>query len=281
MATRQIVGWSMADHLKAGLCIGALAMALQRHRPPRGLVHHSDRGVQGRFRWSSQRLEGGGCDGCAETALGSGGARRVAAAGPAGGGAARAPAAVLGGDRGGAVERGRGGGRRRVAGGWGKVVPGGGRHATSDACAMVEAALRAVPVGRGTRGDRALARAGPGRAGDRPPAGAGGVDDLAGAAAQRRHARRRSGVSRHRRAVARRAGCPPPEAGETGGRGGAAEVWAGPAGRRGRRPRRGGRHRAGRALERPEARTSAGAAMRRGVEPGADRPAPAARLPRR
>jgi transposase InsO family protein len=36
MATRQIVGWSMADHLKAGLCIDALVMALQRCRPPRG-----------------------------------------------------------------------------------------------------------------------------------------------------------------------------------------------------------------------------------------------------
>jgi putative transposase len=46
MATRQIVGWSMADHLKAGLCIDALVMALQRYKPPRGLIHHSDRGVQ-------------------------------------------------------------------------------------------------------------------------------------------------------------------------------------------------------------------------------------------
>ncbi len=46
MATRQIVGWSMADHLKAGLCIDALVMALQRCRPPWGLIHHSERGVQ-------------------------------------------------------------------------------------------------------------------------------------------------------------------------------------------------------------------------------------------
>ena len=54
MATRQIVGWSMADHLRAELCIDALVMAIQRHRPPRGLVHHGDRGVQGGFKWSSQ-----------------------------------------------------------------------------------------------------------------------------------------------------------------------------------------------------------------------------------
>lgn len=56
LATRQIVGSgddrkavaprSMADHLRAGLCIDALVMALQRHQPSRGLVQHSDRGVQ-------------------------------------------------------------------------------------------------------------------------------------------------------------------------------------------------------------------------------------------
>ncbi len=46
MATREIVGWSMADHLRAELCIDALVMALQRCRPPQGLIHHSDRGVQ-------------------------------------------------------------------------------------------------------------------------------------------------------------------------------------------------------------------------------------------
>ena len=47
LATREILGWSMAEHLRAELCRDALVMALQRHgRPPRGLVHHSDRGVQ-------------------------------------------------------------------------------------------------------------------------------------------------------------------------------------------------------------------------------------------
>jgi transposase InsO family protein len=46
MASREIVGRSMADHPRAGLCAGALAMAIQRHRPSRGLVHHGDRGVQ-------------------------------------------------------------------------------------------------------------------------------------------------------------------------------------------------------------------------------------------
>ncbi len=46
LATREIVGWSMADHLRAGLCVDALVMALQRHPPPEGLIHHSDRGRQ-------------------------------------------------------------------------------------------------------------------------------------------------------------------------------------------------------------------------------------------
>jgi putative transposase len=46
MATREIVGWSMADSLTADLACDALLMALRRRQPPRGLIHHSDRGVQ-------------------------------------------------------------------------------------------------------------------------------------------------------------------------------------------------------------------------------------------
>jgi putative transposase len=46
MATREIVGWSMADSLGADLACDALLMAIRRRRPPRGLLHHSDRGVQ-------------------------------------------------------------------------------------------------------------------------------------------------------------------------------------------------------------------------------------------
>ena len=58
LATREIVGWSMADHLRSGLCVDALVMALQRRRPEPGLMHHSDRRGQGGFTWSSQRLGG-------------------------------------------------------------------------------------------------------------------------------------------------------------------------------------------------------------------------------
>jgi putative transposase len=46
LGSRRIIGWSMADHLRAELCTEALAMALQQRRPPEGLLHHSDRGVQ-------------------------------------------------------------------------------------------------------------------------------------------------------------------------------------------------------------------------------------------
>ena len=56
MATREIVGWSMADHLRTELACDALLMAIRRRQPPRGLVHHSDRGVQPGFKGSSQRL---------------------------------------------------------------------------------------------------------------------------------------------------------------------------------------------------------------------------------
>ena len=44
--SRLIVGWSMADHLRAELVVGALEMALARRRPGPGLVHHSDQGCQ-------------------------------------------------------------------------------------------------------------------------------------------------------------------------------------------------------------------------------------------
>lgn len=46
LCSRKIVGWSMADHLKATLCLDALQMALLHRRPAEGLLHHSDRGVQ-------------------------------------------------------------------------------------------------------------------------------------------------------------------------------------------------------------------------------------------
>jgi putative transposase len=44
--SRKIVGWSMADHMETSLVSDALQMALVHRGPPKGLLHHSDRGVQ-------------------------------------------------------------------------------------------------------------------------------------------------------------------------------------------------------------------------------------------
>lgn len=46
MATCEIVGWGMDTSLHSPLAERALTMAIKRHNPPEGLIHHSDRGVQ-------------------------------------------------------------------------------------------------------------------------------------------------------------------------------------------------------------------------------------------
>ncbi len=43
---RRVVGWAMADHLRAELALDALTMALRARHPGAGLVHHTDRGCQ-------------------------------------------------------------------------------------------------------------------------------------------------------------------------------------------------------------------------------------------
>lgn len=45
--SRRVIGWAIADHMRVGLALDALQMALRERRPPSGeLVHHSDRGSQ-------------------------------------------------------------------------------------------------------------------------------------------------------------------------------------------------------------------------------------------
>jgi putative transposase len=53
---RRIVGWRVSRTAHAGFVLDALEQALHDRRPVHGsgLVHHSDRGVQGGFNWSSQ-----------------------------------------------------------------------------------------------------------------------------------------------------------------------------------------------------------------------------------
>ena len=44
--SRKVVGWAMGESLATTLPLLALRMALTRRRPAKGLLHHSDRGVQ-------------------------------------------------------------------------------------------------------------------------------------------------------------------------------------------------------------------------------------------
>lgn len=44
--SRTIVGWSMAERMTRQLAMDALTLAAKRRNPPRGLLHHSDRGSQ-------------------------------------------------------------------------------------------------------------------------------------------------------------------------------------------------------------------------------------------
>ena len=44
--SRRVVGWAMADHLRAELVIDALDMALWHRRSPVGVIHHSDKSGQ-------------------------------------------------------------------------------------------------------------------------------------------------------------------------------------------------------------------------------------------
>lgn len=46
VGSRRIVGWSMASRMTSDLTLAALDMAVQHRQPPRGLLHHSDRGQQ-------------------------------------------------------------------------------------------------------------------------------------------------------------------------------------------------------------------------------------------
>jgi transposase InsO family protein len=46
LGSRRVVGWAMADHMRAELVCEALEMAIGRRRPGPGLIFHSDRGSQ-------------------------------------------------------------------------------------------------------------------------------------------------------------------------------------------------------------------------------------------
>lgn len=46
LASRRVVGWAVADHMRTELVSDALRMAIDARRPAPGLIFHSDRGTQ-------------------------------------------------------------------------------------------------------------------------------------------------------------------------------------------------------------------------------------------
>lgn len=44
--SRRIIGWAVSDRMKKDLALTALKRAIAIRRPPRGVIHHSDRGSQ-------------------------------------------------------------------------------------------------------------------------------------------------------------------------------------------------------------------------------------------
>jgi transposase InsO family protein len=46
LASRRVVGWAMADHMRAELVTDALEMAIASRQPGKGTIFHSDRGSQ-------------------------------------------------------------------------------------------------------------------------------------------------------------------------------------------------------------------------------------------
>jgi hypothetical protein len=179
---RTIVGWRVSTSLRSDLALDALEQAL--HARPHGedLVHHSDRGTQGGFRCSSQRLDRKrGCDGNNEAStVSSCRASSNAIAGSSDGRATRASAAVLGGDRARAVERGCGTSGRRISAGWNEMVP----RKWRDATHQLDPTFGALSVVRRARRNRDLAlpalRGSRDRSADQPLS----IDHLAGAASE-------------------------------------------------------------------------------------------------
>jgi putative transposase len=44
--SRKVIGWSISKKIDGKLTLDALKMAIKRRQPPRGVIHHTDRGVQ-------------------------------------------------------------------------------------------------------------------------------------------------------------------------------------------------------------------------------------------
>ena len=60
MHSRRIVGWAMSNRADQALASDALDMALTRRNPMKGVIHHSDRGVQYTCKAYQQQLQNAG-----------------------------------------------------------------------------------------------------------------------------------------------------------------------------------------------------------------------------
>ena len=98
--SRRTVGYAISRSIDFRLTLAALNAAIEQRKPPPGCVHHTDRGSQGGFKWSSQHLDGS-CDEHSKTALGSFWAGALVLTRSTAGGRARGAAAILGSDCGG------------------------------------------------------------------------------------------------------------------------------------------------------------------------------------
>ena len=62
LATRMVVGWQLAAHMRTTLVTDALQMAIDGGHVAPDAIFHSDRGTQGGFKRSSQHPDQQGCD---------------------------------------------------------------------------------------------------------------------------------------------------------------------------------------------------------------------------
>ena len=53
--SRRVVGYAIGRSIDARLAVAALKTAIRARQPPKGCIHHSDRGSQGGFKRLSQR----------------------------------------------------------------------------------------------------------------------------------------------------------------------------------------------------------------------------------